>query len=155
MFYKSSINFFWFFFHGLTKRCSFFNFNFYIYDHLLFFPYAISKWIKRGQPARSLSKDLSQSWKTVINFAMFFFLDEYVTLTNILLLSIQALDINFHESIFKTIMNTFSCDTSCSPVAAHFFFQRKKCNYHHAKVVTVHLTKMLFYLKKLYKSNNI
>ena len=46
--------------------------------------YAISKRIKLGQPARSHLKDLSQSFKTVMDFAMFFSLDDYETLTNIL-----------------------------------------------------------------------
>ena len=46
--------------------------------------YAISKRIKLGQPARSHLKDLSQSFKTVMDFAMFFSLDDCETLTNIL-----------------------------------------------------------------------
>ena len=81
---KSSKGFFFSFFYELSKRYSFFNVAFTVLTIRALYLYVISKRKKLQQPAWSHFEDLLKSYKSVMDFAMFFSLDECETLKNIL-----------------------------------------------------------------------
>ena len=89
-------------------------------------PNAISKRIEVGHPARSQLKDLSQIFKMVMDFAMFFSLLGCETLTNKLLafLFCHSYDVSINElqewrqtSFLLLHDNEFLCDSYCPPKA--------------------------------------
>ena len=103
---KSSIyHFFFVFFPWINKKMQLLQLQLLQLWPPALYVYAISKRIKLGQPARSHLKDLSQSFKTVMDFAMFFSLDDYETLTNILFLFFVLL-LNGFEVLFMSLFGT-------------------------------------------------
>ena len=81
---KSSIYHFFVFFPWINKKMQLLQLQLLQLWPPALYVYAISKRIKLGQPARSHLKDLSQSFQIVMDFAMFFSLDESESLKNIL-----------------------------------------------------------------------
>ena len=71
---KSSIYHFFVFFPWINKKIQLLQLQLLQLWPPALYVYAISKLIKLGQPARSHLKDLSQSFKMVMDFFMFFFI---------------------------------------------------------------------------------